>query len=224
MYAHLFDRLFERGRDAVLRSEHARDTPPADGDERWGISVVFRPDPEVAAALDAAAGEAMAYCGPGHWPTGAVVASHFTVRSLEGYRDPVPDGDAAVARYAAAVARAAARRPGPVRLAMTGVTLTPTSVMCSAEPVDAAAGELATALGEELGPDGWHEADFNRDIWYANLVHFTGPIADPEGLVGWAADRRRRGFGETKITEIELMRWAYDGRQVVPVELARSAL
>jgi hypothetical protein len=224
MYAQVFDQLFQRGREAVLADRHERDHPPVDGDPRWGVSVCFRPDADLAATMATLTAEAMAYCGPRHWPTGATIASHFTIRSLEQFRDPIPIGDAAVRRYTDAMARTVARRPGPVRFTMTGITLTPSSVMCCAEPVDTAAGELATALGEELGPDDWHEADFNRDIWYANLVHFTGPIADRAGLVEWAGSRRHLVIGETKVDELDLVRWAYDGRQVVPVTLARSAL
>ena len=47
-----------------------------------------------------------------------------------------------MARYAAAL-RAAAKSTGPVRFAITGLILTPVSVMARAIPADAAADDLA---------------------------------------------------------------------------------
>lgn len=224
MYAQAFDRLFLRGRDAVLAGTHEICEPPLDGQPRFGISIIVRPDPAIAAVLATVTADVMAISGSAHWPTGAAVASHFTIRSLEPHREPIADDDAAVRRYADALARTSARRPGPIRFAMTGLTLTPTSVMYCAEPLDDAAGVLVAVLDDELGADCWFEADVTRDIWYANVVHFAGPIADPTGLVDWVASHRGHRIGETKIAEIELVRWAYDGRQAVPVTLARSAL
>lgn len=64
-YAAAFDRLFERGRSAVLSGAHYRDTPPVDGG-RWGLSVVFLPDPAAMDRLAAITAEAMSHAGPEH--------------------------------------------------------------------------------------------------------------------------------------------------------------
>lgn len=221
-YVAAFDRLFLRGREAVLAGTHYRDTRPVDGG-RWGMSVALLPDAVATSTLARLTAEAMAVAGPWHWPTGAPESVHFTVRAMEAYRSDIPTGDPLAGRCMAALTRAAARCR-PVRFRLGGLTLTPSGVMAGAYPVDDAADEFADRLGEALGPDGWFEADFHRDIWYATLVHFTGEIRDPSGLVEWVDRRRDLDLGEATIDGAELLRFRYDGRQPVRVRLGSAAL
>jgi len=221
-YEAAFDRLFVRGRDAVLSGTHYRDTPPVEGG-RWGMSVVFVPDADSASRLAAVTAEVMRLAGPGHWPTGAPEAVHFTVRAIEVHRRDVPVGDPLAGRCAAALGRAAAERR-PIRFRLRGVTLTPSGVMACAFPLDDAADEFADRLGEELGSDGWFEDSYHRDIWYATLVHFTGEVRDRQGLVDWVARRRNLHLGEAAVDSAELLRFQHNGRQPVRVGLGNARL
>ena len=45
------------------------------------------------------------------------------------------------------------------------------------------------------GDDAWREAEFTRDIWYANLLHFAADIAAPSELIEWVAQHRRLDLG-----------------------------
>jgi hypothetical protein len=218
----VFDRLFEQGRGAVLSGAHYRDTPPVDGG-RWGLSVVFVPDAACMESLATVTADVMDLTGSEHWPTGAPEAVHFTVRAIQVHRSAVPADDPLVSRCAAALGRAAAGAR-PVRLRLAGLTLTPSGVMACAFPQDDAADEFARRLGVELGPDGWFEADYHRDIWYATLVHFTGELRNPHRLVDWVASRRRLNLGCAVVSEAELLWFRYNGRQPVRVGLARAAL
>jgi hypothetical protein len=96
--------------------------------------------------------------------------------------------------------------------------------MVCAFPDDDAADDFAGRLGAELGADGWFEKAYRRDIWYATLVHFTGELRDPRGLVDWVAARRRLDLGGCAVGGAELLRFRYDGRQPVRVRLARVPL
>jgi hypothetical protein len=212
-----FDRLFSEGSRLVLTGEHTVDAPPAPPAERWGPSVCLRPDPDAAATLDRLTTEALRYAGPGHWPTGASRASHFTVRVLDRYRDDLTTGREAIEPHVAAMRRAAACS-GPLLLRLTGLTLTPASVMAAAEPEGDGPCAFAAALADELGEHGWFEADVDRTIWYANLVHFTGPIAHPPELVEWVADRRHLDLGVLEARP-ELLDWVFEEGQMVPVLL-----
>jgi hypothetical protein len=203
-----FDRLFREAVPLLLAGEHQRDVPPVDGG-RWPVGVLLTPEPAVAARLDAVTTEAVRFAGPGHFRTGALDLSHFTVRALEYYRHDACVTDPFVRRCAVAL-RSAAARCAPVALRVTGLTLTAGTVMASAVPLDDAAWRLMDALREELGEDGWHEADFRRDIWYVNLLHFTGPVADPAGLVSWVAERRDLDLGSCLIEAADLVRFVYD--------------
>ncbi len=221
-YAAAFDRLFERGREAILAGTHYCDTPPVDGG-RWGLSVVLQPDTACTARLAAVTAEALAIAGVGHWPTGAPEAVHFTVRAIQAHRAVVQENDPLVVRCAAALERAASRSR-PIRLRLSGLTLTPSGVMASAYPVDSAANDFAERLGEELGEDGWFEADFERNIWYATLVHFTGPLGNPTKLVDWVTAQRDLDLGEAAISEAELLRFQFNGHQPVRVALVIAPL
>ncbi|WGP10669.1 hypothetical protein [Streptomyces sp. SH5] len=218
-----FAELFDQGRDAFLSGDVPRQEPPLEGGGRWGLTVVLRPEPSVARRMERMTAEAMAVAGGPHWPTGAEVSSHFTVRTLEHYRPNVAEDDERVLRYQAALRRASAR-VGTVRLELTGLTLTPASVMLCAAPSDDAVERFAGCLAEELAGDGWFEAGFTRDIWYANLVHFTGLPEHPQALVEWVAARRSLDLGASVHTSAELVSWTFNGRHMVPATLGSGKL
>ncbi|MEO3746530.1 hypothetical protein [Plantactinospora sp. B5E13] len=148
---------------------------------------------------------------------------HFTVRAIEAHRSTLPADDPLVARSTAALERVTRALP-PIGLALRGLTLTPSGVMACAYPVDSAADRFAARLGVELGDDAWFEADFHRNIWYATLVHFAGPIADPAAVVEWVAARRHRSLGTAEVTAAELVRFRFNDRQPVRVPLATRQL
>jgi hypothetical protein len=199
-------RLLHEGR-------HQTDAPPAEGG-RWPISVVCSPDVRVGALLDELTSEAARVAGPHHWRTAAGGRAHFTVRALEGHRSVVPDDDPAAARYLCAMERTAARCSN-VALRLTGLVLTPGTVMACAEPVDDHAFAVMDVLEDELGEDAWFELPFGRrDIWYVNLLHFTGPVTDVPGLVRWVDERRRLDLGQTVLDRLGLVRFELSGDDV----------
>jgi hypothetical protein len=204
-----FDRLFAEAEPLVRAQRHQRDAPPRDGG-RWPISVVLRPpqDCALAHALDALTREAAAIAGPDHWQTGQLGSAHLTVRALEPRRDVIPSDDPAIARYQSALHRAAFTTDWPARFQITGLTLTPGSVMACAESLDANAGLFSKRLTTELGTDAYYEPN-PRDIWYLNLLHFTSDIAKPDELIDWVAQRRGTTVGTTTITGPELVRSDY---------------
>lgn len=218
-----FAELFDQGRDAFLSGDVPRQEPPLEGGERWGLTVVLRPESSVARRMERVTAEAISVAGDSNWPTGAEVSSHFTVRTLERYRPIVPKDDERVLRYQAAL-RQACTRVGTIRLELTGLTLTPTSVMLCASPSDEAIERFAGYLAEELASDGWFEAGFTRDIWYSNLVHFTGLPENSQALVEWVAARRSLDLGVSVHTFADLVSWTFNGRHMEPATLGRAKL
>ncbi|MFB8267050.1 2'-5' RNA ligase family protein [Streptomyces sp. NPDC055955] len=214
MYAARFNSLFEQGREAILAGAVQCQVPPVDGGSRWVMSVVLRPDAATARRIEDVTRNAMAVAGAGHWPTGKADSSHFTLRALENHRVSVPDGDARVARYIAAL-RKATSTVGPVRLTLSGLTLTPGCVMLCAEPGDDAVERLYDAYGDALAEDGWLEAGFDRNIWYSTLLHFTSPLANPQAVVQWVGDRRHLALGEVECRHAELVVYRFNGSRMV---------
>nr|MDT0658699.1 hypothetical protein [Micromonospora sp. DSM 115978] len=205
-----------------MSGAHYRDTAPVEGG-RWGMSVVFVPDTGSVRRLAAVTAEVMGLVGAWHWPTGAPEAVHLTVRAIQVHRRHVPAGDPLAGRCMAAMGRAAMAGRS-VRFGLGGLTLTPSGVMVCAFPLDGAADEFADRLGEELGPDGWFEDGYHRDIWYATLVHFTGEVRDRQGLVDWVTGRRTLDLGETTVDKADLLRFRHNGRQPVRVGLGHARL
>jgi hypothetical protein len=217
-----FDRLFTEGRQALLTGTHKVESAPVEGRPRWGIGMVLRPDPVAAQAIERVAVEAAAVVGGNHWLAGAARSSHLTLRKgLEPYRSAVPVGDPHVARYAAAMRRVAGGMRS-VRFAVTGLTLTPISVMACATPADAAADDLARHVTDALSAEGCGHAGRAPDIWYLNLVYFTGPVRNPHGLVEWVATRRETKVSDAWAHGIQLVRWRHTGDGMIPVVLASA--
>jgi hypothetical protein len=217
-----FDRLFAEGRRGLLAGTHEVESAPAEGYPRWGIGVVLRPDPVAAHAIEQVAVEAAAVAGGKHWLAGAVRSSHLTLRrGMEPYRSSVPSGDPGVARYAAAM-RTAVGGVRSLRFAVTGLTLTPISVMACAAPADTAPDNLAEDLTAALSAEGCGDAGRAPDIWYVNLVYFAGPVRDPHGLVEWVAARRETKVTDVLVEDIQLVRWRHISDGMIPVVLASA--
>jgi hypothetical protein len=187
------------------------------------MGAVLRPDARAAQVIEQVAKAAAGIVGPDHWLAGAASSSHLSLRRhLEPRRRPVPPADPLVARYAAAL-RMAAADTGPIRFTINGLTLTPISVMASAAPADGAADELAAAFGAALLAGGCPDAGTAPDIWYVNLVYFTGPIRDPRRLAAWVSARRQMDITELRVIGMQIVRWDYTGTGMVPTVLAAAA-
>lgn len=216
-----FDRLFAEGQQTLLDGTYMRESPPADGSRRWGIAAALRPDPAAAHAIEQAATTAAAIIGDHCWLAGAVSRSHLTLRAgLEPYRSTVPPADPLVTRYSAAL-RTAAAGAGPLRFTITGLTLTPISVMACATPVDAAADDLARAFSAALSTQGC-DAGTTPGIWYLNLAYYTGPVRDPRALISWVRARRQTKIADVLVTSVQLVHWHHTPAGMTPTVLASA--
>lgn len=185
-----------------------------------------RPPTATAAVLESWMRRALAFAGPHHYLTGLAGSAHVTVRALEPRRESRTPSDPVAICWRQALAQVAATTP-PLRFELTGVTLTPGTVMAQLEPVDESPWVFMRTLAKALGALAWYEAQWpERDIWYVNLVHFAAPIADPEGLLAWVAENRDIPPLEVVIPTVELVAFelAADGSAIVPTTWAREAL
>jgi hypothetical protein len=219
----IFDQLFTEGAAALAAGSHGLQEVPAEGGTRWGVSVLLRPDPGAAAALETLARDSAAVAGDGHWLTGSMANSHLTMRALEYPRDDIRDDDPCIARYADAL-RTAVAGVGPLSFEVIGLTLTPLSVMACVLPVGEVPDRLSAAYADALGPDAWLEREFRREIWYLNILHFAAPVPDPRALIDWVAERREVTPIPVRVTEIEIATWQFTGSGMAPRRLAASVL
>lgn len=219
-----FECLHAEGRRAVLTGTHQVECAPANGGPRWAVGAVLRPDPRAAQAIEQVARAAAAVVGADHWLAGAARSSHLSLRRrLEPRRRPIPAGDRLVARYVAAL-RAAAKFTGPVRFAITGLILTPVSVMARAIPADAAADDLAAMFDAALHAEGCHAAGSTPVLWYVNLVYFTGPVHAADELAAWTEARQQMKVTDVRVAEAQIVRWQCTITGMMPVALASAGL
>lgn len=217
-----FDELGSAGRRAVLAGTHEIEAPPDEDGLRWGPSAILRPDEDALARIDAWTSILLPIVGPGHWATGATPTAHITVRTLNG-RGSKGLTNSLIDRYRAAVAQAA-RSVGLVQFRAGQVLLSPISVMLSLTPVDDSADRLASELAQALGADGWFEKDRVRDIWYVNLIHFTGPIANSDGLIRWVDSFDPEVEAVVRARSLEVVRWDFDLERMSRSRLAHAEL
>jgi hypothetical protein len=204
----VFDRLLGDAVPALLAGTHRRDEPPVNGG-RWPVSVVCLLDAGAREVLAGVMREASDFAGSGHFETGRPDASHVTVRALEPYREAASPGDLVTDGWVAALDEVGRESP-PVRLRLTGVTLSTSAVMVTAEPVDDGPWELMRRLRAALGPLAWFEDQgHQRDIWYASVLHFAAPVRDAPGLIDWARERRSSLGLDISLDALTLTRFRY---------------
>jgi hypothetical protein len=173
------------------------------------VSVVCLPDAEAREVLAGVMREASTFAGPGHFETGRSDTSHVTVRALEPYREAASPTDLITDDWIAALEEVGRDSP-PVRLRLTGVTLSTSAVMVQAEPVDDGPWDLMRRLRAALGPLAWFEDQgYRRDIWYASVLHFAAPVRDAPGLVDWARARRSCLAHDVELDALTLTRFRY---------------
>lgn len=215
--------IHERGLAALLEGRERLDVPPTSGDDRWGLSLVVRPDPAGADVLDALTGTALGLAGPGQWPTGARDSSHLTVTYLERVHREIGPEDAEVRRFTDVVGQVAATTR-PLRFALTGLALAERGVLALAQPVDDAPDGFRAAVLGALGELGEAESRYRASSWWSTLLHFAAPVADRAALAAWVDARTTTPFGTLTAEGVEAVRYEYDGRKVVPVPLSVAAL
>jgi hypothetical protein len=165
--------------------------------------------------------EVMRFTGPDHWSTCSAASAHITGRILGPRRSATPDA-ALVHRYAAGITRAADGKS--LAFKAMRILITPISVMLGLEPTGDQPSRLAKALGDALGSDGWFERDRVRDIWYVNLVHFSGPVASPPDLVDWVERFALPTSFTVRGRSLDVVRWQFDGIRMMPATLTSVPL
>ena len=217
------DTIHHRGRTALLAGRALLDVPPAPVGTRWGLSLVARPDALAADRLHVLAAEAAALAGPGQWLTASPGSAHLTVTYLESVHREIDSDDAEVRRLASAVGRLAAGSP-PLRWRMTGLALADRGVLALAVPVDDGPDALRACVLAELDEVGRREAYYRRSVWWATLLHFAAPVADPEALARWVDARTSLPQIPLTAGSVDIVHYEYDGVRTLPVTLATVAL
>ncbi|HEY6740266.1 MAG TPA: hypothetical protein VI076_15590 [Actinopolymorphaceae bacterium] len=219
-----YERSWQVGARAVLDGRHLTDTPPRD-QGRWGVSFLLRPDAVAVERLAALATRAGALIGPRQCWTHGTDSLHVSVRALEPHRATVALDDPRVSAYVRALHETAAKA-ALVALRLVGLTLSPRGVLACGVPADGAAESLRDLLGAALAARNVDEFESGRtrDMWHSTLVHLTGPVADPRGLVDWVCQRRRVEPGTMHAGDLELVRYRYADKRMRIVTLAMAAL
>jgi hypothetical protein len=117
-----------------------------------------------------------------------------------------------------------AKSTGPVRFAISGLILTPISVMARAIPADAAADDLVAIFDAALHAEGCYEAGSTPALWYVNLVYFTGPVSAADDLAAWTDARQQMKVTDVRVTEMRIARWRHTTTGMMPVVLASASL
>jgi hypothetical protein len=215
--------FFVRGRAALLAGEAICERPLVEDGMRWGAAAVMRPGDPVLAELTDLAKSVGGAAGAGHWVHGRD-ALHFTLRSLERYRQVIPHDDPRRLAYAASLDEAVAGLP-PVRIEVRGVSPHAGGVLAFGHPVDDTLATLQRRFARSLRTRGAGEFEsWVRDRWYASLVHFATPVTDPEAIVAWCDEHADVPIGLAEFGAAEIVEAVPTGAGIRLNTLERSVL
>ncbi|MGW5364181.1 hypothetical protein [Actinopolymorpha pittospori] len=213
--------LRARGRAALAAGQVALDTPPKDGG-RWGLTALLRPTGDGLASLVDLADQASAVAGPGHWVHGAAEV-HLTIRTFEAHRSVIAEDDPLLSRYRQALA-AAVVGLAPFHLRLRGLSPHPRGVAVLGEPVEETADLLRLRLSKALRSDDERADGPPQRDWYANVVHFAAPLSSPADVLAWCDARADLDVGTLRFTDVEVVRWSWDGMRMRATTLDRVSL
>jgi hypothetical protein len=210
-----------KGREALLSGRATHDHPMVAGARRWGAAVVLRPVGEIVDRLTALAETIEA---PDHWVHGGRTL-HVTLRSLEPYRDHIPEDDPLRRAYAEALAEAAAGVP-PAGIRIKGVSPHRGGVLAYGHPEDDTLVTLWKRFGHALESRGARDLDHGRirDRWYVSLVHFAAPVRHPRKIVEWCDAHAGTDFGRAELTSVEIVQFVLTDATISVTSLERTDL
>jgi len=205
--AQVYADLWRPARAAFLRNAGQIDPLLQSGaaDARRGLTVIFRPQPAVAARVGAWLAE-MAPDEPAqYYYTPAQL--HVTVLSLFTATPDFGPYFARLPRYLAALDAALATLP-PFAVAFRGVTASPSTVMVQGFPDDhtleRARAALRTAIAA-AGLGGDLDRRYRLVTAHLSALRLRVPLTDPAGFVARLDRARHLDFGVTQVDEVLLV-------------------
>lgn len=202
----IYDRIWSGAREKALGNAMACDLPPDIGETRWGLSLILRVPflPRIAEICPALIERA----GTDHFCYGSS-NFHMTLRSIEGYRGDISNGDQRARLYAERVAGVLPLLRG-LTISLTGITCGNSSVLVQGWPgIDLQDFRLALfrALeGVEIPvPGGEISAERVRNTAHASLLLLNAPLVDPSGFADFIERNRETGFGSFTPDAVELV-------------------
>lgn len=219
-----YKRLWSEGERAMRTSACRPDSPPSEGDPRWGLSVVIPIDGEPRDRLLSELPGIRAACRTRHVHY-AGDNLHCTVRSLEGYQETVPAEQ--VDYYAQQVAGAVADLP-PLRLTLRGLSGSPGGVFACGYATSALPTlrnrlhQAARHRGALAVPGA--DADRVRDTAHVSMLVFQHPVVPEPALADYLAARRDLEYGGLDVTALALVRYRWRDSTIHMEELERVRL
>jgi 2'-5' RNA ligase len=175
-----------------------------EADARRGLTLIARPEPPVAAALESLLAELRALePGQYHAPRADL---HLTILSLLTATADYRASLAHAGGYVAAIDEAL-DGVAPFAVEYSGVTLAPGAVLAQGFP----RGDTLSRLRERLrtalaarGLGGTVDQRYRLETAHTTLVRFTAPLQDPPRFVEALEAARRRSFGTSVVSRLEL--------------------
>lgn len=198
-----YDVLWDEARRSLNAGSLRVDHTPADGDPRWGLSLVLLPPAHVAESVSAAAAELGSLYSGRHHVYGAKDL-HLTVTSLEPYRDEITQ--ATIEHYVDAVERH--RDLLHVTVQLVGLGGSPSGVFVQGfddgtlVPLRRQMRETAAALHDGTAPP----MAFVRDTAHISISVHRQAVPEPSAA-DYVQQHRRTQFGEMAGATIALARY-----------------
>lgn len=200
-----YARLWAEAREHLAAGTYLPDPPPRHGEPRWGLSLVALVDGHVREAVARDLGPIGDAVGAQHFvyrPNNL----HLTIRSLEGYQDPIPAEQ--LDYYAAQVADAAGAA-GQIEVDLTGLGGSRGGVFVCGYPNDGVVRlrERLHELGSRRGPRGVPSNDYStmRDTAHVSLAVFQAPATPERRIADFVATRATTRYGKLKNPRLALV-------------------
>jgi 2'-5' RNA ligase len=195
-----------------------------DEDARRGVTLLARPAPAVAAALDAFLG-GLRTLEPAQYYQPAAELHHTVLSLFTATADHAPYLEH-LPEYRAAVAEAISGVP-PFTIEIRGVTLTASAVLAQGFPHDGTLALVRDRLRAALGERGLGDAldrRYRLETAHMTLMRFAAPLREPARFVDALAAARATEFGASAVDGLELVLGDWYHTAAHERELARYSL
>jgi hypothetical protein len=204
-----YERMWVQFQSDMADGKSKIDLPPSSGDLRWGVSLVLRlahakklvdnlsKEVEMMTPL---VGSNQLFYGEDTF--------HTTVRSIEAYRELETD-DEKILRYKQ-ILNVLSKEFGSIIICYVGLTAGGATIMAQGWPTDDTLYRLRCRFDSELKKEhlqGGLEKVSLRKTAHSSLIVLTEMIQAPSKLLFYISDNRKKQYGYSRASKIELVRY-----------------
>lgn len=214
----IYDNIWQTNRPLLMKNKIVVDENPKEGDLRWGVSLIIRPEPdsELIKNLDKLNRDLKKFTGNNHLFLDQD-SFHCTLKSLEGYREKIEENDLYIDNYRKRISQISFFPK--LEISYKGLFASNSGIYAKGWTNNNPLKKLRHSIDKQLAgfKPKYPSPDMNRQrntCHISTVVFKSGDLKDPQGLVKYIEMASDKSFASLSFKKMELVRYFFEGNEI----------